>query len=228
MDVRPDGSTPVTRSRALWAAAAGLAVLVVLGAGVLTSFGPLLRLDTAASTAMYVGDDRASWLGALLEALTAPGSAVFRIAVFVPVLLWLARLRAWWTALWVLTANALVGLITTLLKEFVGRARPAFAEGGARLDTLSYPSGHASGIATMVTVALILAWPLLATAVARRAWLAVGVAVVVVVGMTRMWLGVHYLSDVVGGWSLGVSWALLTAVFFGAMSGGRAALPERT
>ena len=44
------------------------------------------------------------------------------------------------------------------------------------------------------------------------------------VGLTRMWLGVHYLSDVVGGWALGVAWSLLTALVFGAFAGGRAAL----
>ena len=80
--------------------------------------------------------------------------------------------------------------------------RPDFAEGGARLDSLSYPSGHSSGIATLVTVALVLAWPLLA-ARARHWALAAGVVLVLLVGLTRMWLGVHFLSDVVGGWALG-------------------------
>jgi undecaprenyl-diphosphatase len=40
-----------------------------------------------------------------------------------------------------------------------------------------------------------------------------------------MWLGVHFLSDVVGGWSLGVAWTLALALAFGALPGGRAALP---
>jgi undecaprenyl-diphosphatase len=39
-----------------------------------------------------------------------------------------------------------------------------------------------------------------------------------------MWLGAHYLSDVVGGWSLGLAWTLGTALAFGAFPGGRAAL----
>jgi undecaprenyl-diphosphatase len=47
---------------------------------------------------------------------------------------------------------------------------------------------------------------------------------VLLVGLTRMWLGVHFLSDVLGGWSLGVAWTLLTALAFGALPGGRAAL----
>jgi undecaprenyl-diphosphatase len=52
-----------------------------------------------------------------------------------------------------------------------------------------------------------------------------GVVLVVVVGLSRVWLGVHYLSDVVGGWSLGIAWTLATALLFGALPGGRAALP---
>jgi undecaprenyl-diphosphatase len=140
----------------------------------------------------------------------------------VPVLVWLALRRAWWTAAWVLTAVALVGPLTTVLKELVGRQRPQFAEGGARYESLSYPSGHASGIATLVTVGLVLAWPLLARA-ARPAWLAAGIVLVVLVGCTRMWLGVHFLSDVLGGWALGLGWTLLVALVFGALPGGRAA-----
>jgi undecaprenyl-diphosphatase len=72
-------------------------------------------------------------------------------------------------------------------------------------------------------VALVLAWPLLSRRAVRAAVL-VGVALVLLVGLTRMWLGVHFLSDVVGGWSLGLAWTLLTALAFGALPGGRAAL----
>jgi undecaprenyl-diphosphatase len=159
----------------------------------------------------------------LLEVLTAPGSWWFRALVFIPALVLLLRRRLWWTAAWMVSAIGLVGPVTTLLKEYFGRVRPDFAEGGARLDSLSYPSGHASGIATLVTVALILAWPLAQPHVRRWA-LVVGVVVVLVVGLTRMWLGVHFLSDVVGGWALGVGWSLLTALLFGAFADGRAAL----
>jgi undecaprenyl-diphosphatase len=101
--------------------------------------------------------------------------------------------------------------------------RPDFEDGGARYSTLSFPSGHATGIAVLVTVALVLAWPLLAPH-ARRWWLATGIALVVLVGLTRMWLGVHYLSDVVGGWALGTAWTLLVALLLGGLPGGRAAL----
>ena len=226
MSVPPSGRSQVTRTRALAAVVAGVAVVGALGAGVATEFTPQMDLDGVVSEAVYVGDDRAPALNWLLEALTTPGGAAFRLVVFLAVLAWLLRHRAWPVAAWVLTAVVLIGPLTSLLKEWFGRVRPDFDQGGARIDSLSYPSGHSSGIATLVTVALILAWPVLAPG-ARRMWLVLGVGVVVLVGLTRLWLGVHYLSDVVGGWALGVSWSLAVALAFGALSGGRGALPAR-
>jgi undecaprenyl-diphosphatase len=205
---------------------AACAVLILLGVGVLTRFGPQLRLDTAASSAFYAGDRRPGWLGALLQAVTAPGLTVFRLVVYLPVVVWLGLRRAWGTLLWVALAVVLIGPLTSGLKDAFGRLRPQFAGGGARYSSLSYPSGHSSGITTLVAVALILAWPLLGP-VARRWWLLVGGVLVIVVGLSRMWLGVHYLTDVVGGWALGIAWSLGVAWALGGLPRGRAALPLR-
>ena len=232
MSSPPVGQADVTRSRVrvprplTGATLAGVVVVTLLGMGVLTEFGPQMRLDATVSEALYAGDGRARTLDWLLEALTAPGSTVARAVVLLPVVVWLFRQREWRAAVWVLLAAGLVGPVTSLLKDVFGRIRPPFEDGGARLESLSYPSGHSSGIAALVTVALVVAWPLLSAA-ARRTWLVVGIALVLVVGLTRMWLGVHYLSDVLGGWALGISWCLLVAVALGALPGGRAALPPR-
>jgi len=230
VSVTPEGQDAVERTRAIRAApvavavaAACFVVLGVLGFGVRTEFEPQLRLDAAVSEALYAGDHRAAALNALLEVLTAAGASWVRLVVFLPVFVLLLVRRAWWTAAWLLTAVALIGPLTGVLKVFFGRVRPDFAEGGARLESLSFPSGHSSGIATLVTIGLILAWPLLATR-GRRWALAGGVLLVVLVGLTRMWLGVHFLSDVFGGWALGVGWSLVTALVFGAFADGRAAL----
>ena len=230
MSSPPDGALLVTRTRATRAVPAALGVLVcclvllaLLGAGVRTEFGPQLRLDAAVSEALYAGDGRATALDTLLQVLTALGSSVVRIVLFLPVLVVLLLRRLRWTAAWMVTAVVLVAPLTELLKEYFGRVRPDFAEGGARYDSLSFPSGHSSGIATLVTVALIMAWPLLARHTRRWA-LGVGVVLVVLVGLTRMWLGVHYLSDILGGWALGVGWSLLTALVFGALVEGRESL----
>ncbi len=210
----------------LTAIGGGVTVLGVLGAGVLTGSRPQIRLDDAVSRALYAGDDRPVLLSGVLEVLTTPGVTWFRVLVFLPVLGWLARRRAWRTLLWVGTAITAIGPLTVWLKEVGGRARPAFEDGGLHHDGLSYPSGHSSGIATIVVIALVLAWPRLG-AQQRRLAVAAGVGLVVLVGLTRMWLGVHFLSDVVGGWALGAAWTLLVAVAFDALPGGRGALPPR-
>jgi membrane-associated phospholipid phosphatase len=208
----------------LVAALTALALVAVLGAAVTAGMGPLLRADRSISAALYAGDGRSQLVETVLQVLTAPGLTVFRAAVLVPVLVWLVLRRAWWTAAWVLTAAALIAPITAGLKELTGRVRPQFAEGGARYESLAFPSGHSSGVAALVTIALVLAWPRL-TGPARRAWTAAGVALVAVVGLTRVLLGVHYPSDVVAGWALGLGWSLLVVLAFGGLPGGRAALP---
>jgi undecaprenyl-diphosphatase len=191
-------------------------VLALLGAAVRAGSRPLLDVDASVSQALYAGDDRSPALDLLLEVLTAPGLSLIRYALAVPVLVWLVRRRAWRTVLWVVVAAVSVQEVTSALKEFFGRPRPAFEDGGAGYDTLSFPSGHSSGIAALVTMGLVLAWPLLAPP-ARRLWAVVGVLLVVLVGLTRMWLGVHYLSDVLAGWALGVGWTVLTAVLLGVL-----------
>jgi membrane-associated phospholipid phosphatase len=226
VNVPPDGDVGLTRRRAAMGAGVGLVVLGVLGLGVATGFGPQQRLDVSASGFFYVGDAAPRWLHDLLGVETAPGLSVVRLVLFLPVVVWLLRRRAWWTAAWVAVAVAAIGPLTSLLKAGFDRVRPQFANGGARLTTLSFPSGHSSGIATLVVVALVLAWPLLPVT-GRRLALAVGVLVVVVVGLGRLWQGVHYLTDVVGGWSLGVAWTLGLALAFRTLPGDRAALPRR-
>jgi undecaprenyl-diphosphatase len=186
-------------------------VVALLGVGVLTAAGPLLRLDGAVSSALYAGDDRSAAREVLLRVATAPGLTAVRGLVFLPVVAWLVVRERWWTAGWVVISVLLIGPLTTLLKELVGRLRPQYPEGGAAYESLAFPSGHASGVATLVTVALLLAWPALGPR-ARRWWLAAGVTLAVVVGLTRIWLGVHWLSDVVAGEALGFGWTLLVGL----------------
>lgn len=191
------------------AAVAGcVLVVVLLGVGVAVSWAPQLRLDADVSRALYAGDGRSSLVQTLLDVATAPGYTVARLVVFLPVVVWLVRARRWASVVWVTVSVVGVGLLNAAVKELVGRPRPQFADGGAQLTSLSFPSGHASGAACLVTTALVLAWPVLSRT-DRRWWTTAGVALALLVGVSRMWLGVHYLSDVVAGWALGVAWTLL-------------------
>jgi undecaprenyl-diphosphatase len=101
-----------------------------------------------------------------------------------------------------------IGLVIVTAKTVVGRSRPAspfalITEGG-----YSFPSGHATGTAA---VALLCAWMLSRWVIGswpgRVAVWGIAIGVTGAVGFSRVYLGVHYVSDVLAGWLLGAAWA---------------------
>jgi undecaprenyl-diphosphatase len=109
-----------------------------------------------------------------------------------------------------LIAIAFLGsqILNALLKLAFHRPRPELSF--VHLDTYSFPSGHATGAAAVYT---LLAW-LAMRRLHRTRWrllVAISAAfVIVAVGFTRMYLGVHYLSDVLAGTAAGLAWAFAT------------------
>jgi len=101
---------------------------------------------------------------------------------------------------WILTLVAV-----QLFKLAVGRARPPLAEVMALVDFGSYPSGHAAYATTWVAIAV-------AFARGRPGVVVAGVVVAVLVGLSRAYLRVHWLSDVLGGWGLGAAIFALCAL----------------
>jgi undecaprenyl-diphosphatase len=120
------------------------------------------------------------------------------------VVVWLAwRLAAWWTAVWLAATCTVGALLQQSLKAVVGRPRPIWPDPVDSAHYTAFPSGHAM---TAMVVCGLLLWLLHHHGVARALWrTAVTVAVISVVGvgLTRVWLGVHWPTDVVGGWLLG-------------------------
>lgn len=100
-------------------------------------------------------------------------------------------------------------VVMTLLKQGYDRPRPALVEHGTLVHNASFPSGH-SMMAAMV-------WLTLGILLARtqpkkrvRAFIVgISVLVVLLVGISRVYLGVHWPTDVLGGWMLGGAWAIL-------------------
>jgi undecaprenyl-diphosphatase len=107
------------------------------------------------------------------------------------------------------------GALTAVLKPLVGRVRPPL---GLRLLTEtepSFPSGHATdSTALFVSLALVAAVVVFRRPLARAAVVAAGFAIAGVIGLTRLFLGVHWPTDVMAGWALGTSVALIVTVAF--------------
>lgn len=99
------------------------------------------------------------------------------------------------------------------VKAFVDRARPLVEVPLSFPAGASFPSGHAVGV-TIAWGALLLVFLPVVPARWRRVAVAGAIGVIAIVGLTRVALGVHYLSDVVGGWLLGVLWLAVTASAF--------------
>ncbi|MGC3000860.1 phosphatase PAP2 family protein [Streptomyces sp. G35A] len=125
-----------------------------------------------------------------------------------------AALLAWryaarWTALWLVGTVAAGTVVQQGLKAAVDRARPVWPDPVDSAHYAAFPSGHAM---TATVVCGLLLWLLHRYGVSRVLWrtvLVLAVLSVTGVGLTRVWLGVHWPTDVVGGWLLG---ALVVAV----------------
>jgi membrane-associated phospholipid phosphatase len=172
------------------------ALLTALVAG---RWAPLLRLDGAVAGLLHawaVGHPAAVRAMVVWSLVFAPN--VLRAAALALVI-WLYRRHRPGPAWWVVATMATGGVLEGLLKLLVGRHRPDFADPVARASGYAFPSGHAITVTLAAGVVVILA--------GRRrpaVWIA-ALAVVVITGFCRLALGVHWTSDVVGGWLLGVA-----------------------
>lgn len=131
----------------------------------------------------------------------------------------LAILRQYRSALFVTVSVALGSLISTGFKLAVGRPRPDLVPHGSFVNTASFPSGHSMMSAVVyLTLAVMLARTQSKLAV-RFFLLSLAVALTFGVGVSRVYLGVHWPTDVLAGWVLGASWAVMCALVAAWMDG---------
>jgi membrane-associated phospholipid phosphatase len=171
--------------------------------GVMLLFGGM-ELDRALLLLAYAGqrDDLATYARWVTElggwrvltpvTLLAAGLLLFR--------------REWRDALLLVAITVSGRFLIDLLKDWTGRIRPQDQVHLVEVQSLSFPSGHAAN-ATLVWLGLAILLPRTARARGPAIWAAVWLAILV--GASRVVLGVHWPSDVIGGWAFGLFWALL-------------------
>jgi membrane-associated phospholipid phosphatase len=199
----------------LWAAAAFV---------VLVPFGVLLALVRSHSSGLQSADQRVAAdshtlavdhheLVTVLRVVSNAGAPrTFWAVVGVLVVILMLR-RAARLALWAAVTMAGAALLDNVIKTLADRARPHFANPVASAPGKSFPSGHALESFVGVAIVLIVVLPLMQP-VWRRITLAVAVVLVLLIGFSRVTLGVHYLSDVVGGWIFAIGWLAATCAAF--------------
>jgi membrane-associated phospholipid phosphatase len=198
------------------AALAGFLVVVPFALALVAvddGWAPLRRLDLDVANRLNTQALAHPALVTFLQQVSNVFSpTTFRVvAGVVALVLWLRKSPR--LALWLVLTVWLSGYLDDLVKSAVGRARPTFAHPVETLTSFSFPSGHALGSFVAVGALLLALLPSLPR-VWRRPAIVLGILIVLLVGYARIGLGVHYVSDVVGGWILGAAWlAGMTAAF---------------
>lgn len=192
-------------------------ILVVGPFGILlrevTQRGRLTEIDTSAANSLHEAVRESPVLVAFLKAVTFLGSPAWFYVMLGVVVLFLLKKGNRRLAAYVAITASLGGLINTAVKLWVARPRPSLEEPIATAAGNSFPSGHA--MASTVGYGLLLL--VLLPAVPRRwrpAAIAGTVLLVSTIGFSRLALGVHYITDVLGGFVLGLAWLLAATAAF--------------
>ncbi len=196
--VTPGGTFGLEFTSLMATLAVGSFVLVAYAVAVGAEPGPTPGDETAMEIAAHL---HTSALTAVAKVVTALGSA----AVVWPLAAICAALLAWrrrWAEFWVLVAGmAITQFGIHAIKDAVDRPRPP--EPLVATSGSSYPSGHAAHSVFYLWLAVTIVLRLRPGMARATAVVTTGLALTVLVGLSRVYLDVHYLSDVSGGWALG-------------------------
>ncbi|MDX3235471.1 phosphatase PAP2 family protein [Streptomyces sp. ME03-5709C] len=226
-DVRDTADRSARRACLGQCAAASAAFLLLLGL-VAAHWGPLLAMDRGIAVDLHAVAVRHPGWTRLNRVLTdwVWDPVTMRLLLLAAVV-WLLVRREHRQALWLVLAGTLGWVLQQAVKALVGRQRPSWPDPVDSASFAAFPSGHA---ATAALVLGALVWLLLLRLPARspRCVSACAVAFVSVVGVgfTRVYLGVHWPSDVLGGWLLAAAVLTGTAALCAPWRTGAAA-PDR-
>jgi undecaprenyl-diphosphatase len=185
---------------------AGLAAEVLQGETLAFDRAVLLALRNPANPADPLGP---TWFEEAARDVTGLGSHTILIGLTLGVAILLALIRKRGAALLVLGSITGAMLISAGLKVLFQRPRPDLVPHAVEVYTASFPSGHAMlSAATYLTLGAIIA-QVQASWHTRSYVIFVAILTTILVGASRVYLGVHWPTDVLAGWCLGAAWALL-------------------
>lgn len=149
------------------------------------------------------------WLEGAMRDITSLGSGSVVVLIVAAAIFYLLLIRRPATALFVFVAVAGGQVLSSLLKAGIDRPRPELVSHLANETTLSFPSGHAMLSAVTYLTLGALAARFLPGRTTKIYVLSLAVLTTLLVGISRVYLGVHWPSDVLAGWCAGFAWAML-------------------
>lgn len=149
------------------------------------------------------------WLKIIAEDITALGSATVLGLAVTAVVGFLVLHGMYKNALFVFVASIGGWFLNDLLKSMFARPRPSIVPHLREVWSLSFPSGHALTSAVVYLTLGVLLMRVAERRLVKWYCLTIAMAATALVGASRVYLGVHYPTDVLGGWLIGLCWALI-------------------
>jgi undecaprenyl-diphosphatase len=149
------------------------------------------------------------WLQGAMRDITSLGSSAVLVLITAATIIYFLLIRRPATALLIFVAVAGGQVLSSLLKVGIDRPRPELVSHLVNETSLSFPSGHAMLSAVTYLTLGSLASRFLPDRVTKIYVLSLAVLTTVLVGVSRIYLGVHWPSDVLAGWCAGFAWAML-------------------
>jgi undecaprenyl-diphosphatase len=175
--------------------------------------GPLVRIDTWAANHLHEIVRDSPLAVDALEVVSFLGKPIWFFIICVPVGAFLLYRRRVRLTIFLATTAIVGGLIDTAVKMAVDRDRPSLEDPVATAFGQSFPSGHSMASVVCYGALLLIFMPVI-PATRRHLAIAATALLVLAIGFTRLALGVHFISDVLGGFVLGAAWlAASTAAF---------------
>lgn len=178
-----------------------------------TTDGPMTEYDTALANRLHELVRDSDVASAVLQTISFFGKPIWLAFVIGAPAVWLFSRGSKRLAIYLVATSITGGIVDTIVKLAVGRPRPQLDEPLAEAFGKSFPSGHS--MSSMVCYgALLLAFLPVIPRRARPVAFAGTALLILSIGVSRLGLGVHYLSDVLGGFVLGAAWLIgATAAF---------------
>ena len=194
--------------------ALGIAFLLVAGIGALIDRGSQFRIDAAIRLWTRHGTAHGIpigplWVRAAMVDITALGGVTVLTLVTAIVAIFLALKRLWLTMTLILLSTISGAIAVSVAKSIVARPRPDLVDHLVTVNSASFPSGHATSSAIVYLTIAAVIMQIVRGRPLRIYILSVAVLLVGAIGCSRVYLGVHWPSDVLTGWGFGALWALM-------------------